>query len=205
MVRWHVDRIASVLVRTGPGQHTYSKPASWPGAPDVCRPTPRACHRRPPWSGAIGPQDCRPGGHDPVTMGGGPLSDRRAEKWAARSVTPSATGCAATSVATATPVDRRSHLPARGDRGSSAPSRATAPARPAGRVGTPPQGGNLMGGGTADPQRGLPAHATQLVTSQGHAWLAGKAFLTAVRRTYRPCDSREPVKQAVTVTVCAGQ
>ncbi len=57
------------------------------------------------------------------------------------------------------------------------------------------QGAGSRGRGTADPQRRLPAHASQLITSQGHDWLASKAFLTAVRLTYRLCDSREPVKR----------
>ncbi len=36
-----------------------------------------------------------------------------------------------------------------------------------------------------------------LVALRGHDWLAGKAFLTAVRPTYRLCDSREPIKKAM--------
>jgi hypothetical protein len=43
------------------------------------------------------------------------------------------------------------------------------------------------------PQRKLPADAIQLITSQGRDWLAGKAFLTAVRLIGRLCDAREPV------------
>ena len=55
--------------------------------------------------------------------------------------------------------------------------------------------------GAADPHRRLPADAPRLVTSQGYDWLAGKAFLTAVRLTYQLCDSREPVRKALTVAV----
>jgi hypothetical protein len=58
----------------------------------------------------------------------------------------SATGRGATSVATATPLDREAHLPTRGARGRSAASWAAAPARPAGPAGTPPQGADLAVG-----------------------------------------------------------
>jgi hypothetical protein len=47
---------------TKPSRDTPGNLPVWPGAPGVCWPTRRACHRGGPWSGAVGPEFCEPTG-----------------------------------------------------------------------------------------------------------------------------------------------